>query len=177
MRADLFAVMAVLVVAVIGVRYLDGQDLAAEPSDDAYAARSSPQTHSNSPYQAGWNREVRVAAGFDRQFHITAAVNRQPTSFLIDTGASFVALRESDARRAGIYPRPSDYTAPVSTANGMTRAARVMVEEIEIQGLRVRHVETFVLPDEQLGINLLGMSFLSELKSFEARGNELILRG
>ncbi|MEL7485836.1 MAG: TIGR02281 family clan AA aspartic protease [Pseudomonadota bacterium] len=179
MRADLLGVVGILVIAVIGVRSLENRDAETDdaPAPPAAAAYETRESESLSPYQAGWRKEVRVRAGFDRQFHITAAVNRQPTAFLIDTGASFVALRESDARRAGIYPSASDYTARVSTANGITTAARVSVEEIEIQGLRVRHVDAFILPDDQLGINLLGMSYLSELRSFEARGGELILRG
>ena len=116
-------------------------------------------------------------ADHDRQFRISADVNRQSVHFLIDTGAAFVALRESDARRANIVIRREDFSFPVSTANGVTNAARVRIEDIEINGLRVRDVDAFILPDELLGMNLLGMSFLSQLPSVEARGAELILRG
>jgi len=177
MRAELALGMVCLAGAFVGVKYIDRVHPPAEQEQTTLAAATTPQSAANSPYQAGWNREVRVPAGYDRQFRITAAVNRQATNFLIDTGASYVALRESDARRAGIYPKSTDYTSPVSTANGITKAARVRIDQIEIDGLLVRQVDTFILPDNQLGMNLLGMSFLSELESVEARGNEMILRG
>jgi len=95
----------------------------------------------------------------------------------VDTGATYVALRESDAREAGVYTSHTDYTYPVKTANGETRAAFVTLEEIEINGLRVDDVKAFILRDEQLAVNLLGMSFLSRLESVEARRGEMVLRG
>lgn len=180
MRTEVIAGMVCVACSVIAIRYIDRTQPQAPTSAATIATASavpSNNTKKTTAYQAGWNYEVRIPAGYDRQFRVTAAVNHQATNFLVDTGASFVALRESDARRAGIHPHTEDYTSPVSTANGITRAARVMVDEIEINSLRVRNVETFILPDNQLAVNLLGMSFLSELESVEARGNEMILRG
>ena len=177
MRAELIAGMVCIAGAVVGVRYIDRTHPPSAEEQATLASATPTKSSSNSPYQAGWNREVRIPAGYDRQFRVTASVNRQATNFLVDTGASYVALRESDARRAGIYPKSTDYTSPVSTANGITKAARVRVDQIEIDGLLVRQVDTFILPDNQLGMNLLGMSYLSELESVEARGNEMILRG
>jgi len=121
--------------------------------------------------------EVRIKASPDQQFYIDADVNRSRAKFLVDTGASYVALRESDARNAGIYTAYADFNYPVKTANGETKAALVTIDEIEIGGLRVSGVKAFVLQDEQLSINLLGMSFLSRLESVEARRGELVLRG
>lgn len=183
MRMELAFGMVCIAGAVVGVKYIDQNQ--AHPSSEqktatlaaATAPSQSQSQASASPYQAGWRREVHIPAGHDRQFHVTASVNRQAVNFLIDTGASFVALRESDARRAGIYLKSTDYTSPVSTANGVTKAARVTVDQIEINGLLVRQVDTFILPDSQLAVNLLGMTFLSELESVEARGDEMILRG
>ncbi len=180
MRSEVFTAMVLVAGSVVAVRYIDRTVVAApqEETETAFVAREETRARiSSDAYRSAWSYEVRVPAGYDRQFRVTGVVNRQPTGFLIDTGASFVALRESDARRAGIYPKAQDYTAPVSTANGITKAARVEIDEIEIDGLIVRNIETFVLPDAQLGMNLLGMSFLSRLESVEARGDEMILRG
>jgi aspartyl protease family protein len=65
----------------------------------------------------------------------------------------------------------------VRTANGETKAAFVTLEEMEIGDIRVKNVKAFILPDEQLSVNLLGMSFLSRIESVEARSGELLLRG
>jgi aspartyl protease family protein len=92
---------------------------------------------------------------------------------MVDTGASVVALRESDAHAAGIRPRRADYDQPVATANGTAYAAAaeidIAVEEIEIDGVRA-----LVLPDEKLGISLLGGSFLNRLSRFQVEGGSLI---
>ena len=88
-----------------------------------------------------------------------------------------MALRESDAAAAGVYTTAADYTHAVRTANGETKAALVTLRSMEIGELRLDDVKAFILPDDQLGMNLLGMSFLSRLQSVEAKNGELILKG
>jgi aspartyl protease family protein len=160
----------VVIGAVLAVRQLD----APGPVADGAGA---PAAFAAAVVPAARPGEVRLAAGANHQFFVTAAVNGRPSSFLVDTGASFVALRDSDARAANIYVSWADYKHPVRTANGETKAALIEVDVIEIDKIRVEKVQAFILPDEQLGMNLLGMSFLSKLDSVEARGRELILRG
>ena len=86
-----------------------------------------------------------------------------------------MVLRESDAARVGIRPRPSDYTAIVSTANGKIKAAPAKLDRIELGGITVYDVPALVLPDEVLGQNLLGVSFLSRLKRYEYANGRLVL--
>ena len=179
MRGDVIAAAAIVAGAVLAVRHLDQAQIAppsagAEPSPGL--ALSASPAEPITPLSV-WRREVRIAAAADSQFYVEAAVNRREARFLVDTGATYVALRESDARAAGVYTSRADYTYPVKTANGETRAAFVTLDEIEISGLRVDGVKAFILRDEQLAVNLLGMSFLSRLESVEARRGEMILRG
>ena len=81
-----------------------------------------------------------------------------------------IALRESDARKVGIYPRAADYTVKVSTANGMTKAAWADLRTVEVGDILVRNVRALVQPDAALGVNLLGMSFLSRVRWTHERG-------
>ena len=171
MRAEFAAVAAIVVAAVIMVRFLDDAEPA--PAANAGATVLSAQSAGGDV----WDDEVRIKAAPDHQFYVRADVNRRTANFLVDTGASYVALRDSDAREAGIYTSWADYTYPVKTANGETHAALVTIDEIEIEGLRIEGVRAFILKDEQLAINLLGMSFLSRLESVEARRGEMVLRG
>ena len=90
--------------------------------------------------------------------------------FMVDTGASMIALRESAAARLGIIPRPRDYTGRTQTANGVGKAAPVRLDRVEVNGITVRDVEAVVMPDEALSVNLLGMSFLSRVKWTHDRG-------
>ena len=170
MRAEFAAVAAIVVAAVVVVRFLD--DAAPAP-----APQSAGMFSTQSAGGDVWDDVVRIKAAPDHQFYVRADVNRRSANFLVDTGASYVALRDSVAREAGIYTSWADYTYPVKTANGETRAALVTIDEIEIEGLRVEGVRAFILKDEQLAINLLGMSFLSRLESVEARRGEMLLRG
>jgi aspartyl protease family protein len=81
-----------------------------------------------------------------------------------DTGASQIALRESDAARLGIHPTPRDYKVKIHTANGIGRAALVQLRMVEVGNIVVRDLPALVSPDEALGVNLLGMSFLSRVR-------------
>lgn len=183
MRAELAAAAIVVVAAVAGVRYWDVNEsqFVAEDAGEtaaAFAATRRENAKPPSPYRSRrGDDEVRIPAAGDHQYYVTAAVNDAPASFLVDTGASYVALRQSDAERAGIYTPWTEFDYPVRTANGETRAALITVDVMEINAIKVENVKAFVLPDEQLSVNLLGMSFLSRIKSVEASNGELILRG
>ena len=84
-------------------------------------------------------------------------------------------LREGDAARLGIHPAQRDYTAKVSTANGVVFAAPIELARVEVGGITVRNVAAVVLPDEALPQNLLGMSFLSRLRRYEVADGRLVL--
>jgi len=102
-------------------------------------------------------------------------IDGQRVSFMVDTGASVIALNESSAARFGLRPVPNQYTATVSTANGTIKAAPARLDRVEIGGLVVRDVDAMVLPDEALSENLLGLSFLSKLRRFEYANGMMVL--
>ena len=108
-------------------------------------------------------------------FQTDGRIDGQRVDFMVDTGASVVALNEKSAARFGLRPSPRDYNATVSTANGTIKAARTRIAMIDLGGLIVRDVDAMVLPDEALSENLLGLSFLSKLKRFEYANGKLVL--
>jgi aspartyl protease family protein len=108
-------------------------------------------------------------------FATDGRIDGQRINFMVDTGASLVALNEKSAARFGLRPLRSDYNATVSTANGTVKAARTRLAMIELGGLVVRDVDALVLPDEALSENLLGLSFLSKLKRFEYANGRMVL--
>ncbi len=130
----------------------------------------APSTPAN-----GYSDIVRIAKNRDGHFYTDLMINRRNVNVLIDTGASILALRDSDAEAVGLYPKPADFKFPVNTANGQTMAARMMVQEIELGRLTVRDADVFILPDEQLAKNLLGMNVLSEMGRVEFNQAELII--
>jgi aspartyl protease family protein len=178
MKVELFGAIACICATVVAVKHFDARKAEAIAAAEVGPSALMTAEAAPAPEKAEWDdRSIRITAGANHQYFVTAAVNRRPASFLVDTGASFVSLRDSDARAAGVYTAVADYSHPVRTANGETKAALVALDAIEIEGIRVENVQAFILPDDQLNVNLLGMSFLSRLESVEQRGGELVLKG
>jgi aspartyl protease family protein len=120
------------------------------------------------------SRSLTIQRGAHGQFETQAVIDGRRMEFLVDTGASLVILRESEAGRLGVHPARRDYTARVSTANGTVMAAPTELNRVEVGGLVVFNVAALVLPDEALSKNLLGMSFLSRVH-WEHRNGRLVL--
>lgn len=121
---------------------------------------------------------ARVAVGRDGSGHfvVTAEVEGVPVSFLVDTGATTIALTHDDARRVGLEPDGLNFSMPIATANGIGRAAPVRLDTVALGGIERRRLRGTVAQPGMLGQSLLGMNFLGSLASFEIRGDRLILR-
>lgn len=100
-------------------------------------------------------------------FQTEGRIDGQRIGFMVDTGASVIALNEKSAAQFGLRPSRAEYNATVTTANGTLKAARARIAMVQVGDLVVRDVDAMVLPDEALSENLLGLSFLSKLKRFE----------
>ena len=111
----------------------------------------------------------------DGHFWAEGLVNGKRVRFLVDTGASAVALTLADAHRLGFTTADLVYSAEVDTANGKARVARVSLDSVSIAGARVPGVEAFVV-EKGLETSLLGMTYLGRLSRFEATQSSLILR-
>lgn len=120
---------------------------------------------------------ARVDVGRDRSGHfiVDASVDGTPISFLVDTGATTIALSYRDAMRAGIDPDRLRFDLPIRTANGTANAARVQLESVTLGGIERRNLTATVSEPRALGQSLLGMNFLGSLASFEIRGDRLLL--
>jgi aspartyl protease family protein len=114
----------------------------------------------------------------DAQGHYTGdfRINGKAVQGMIDTGATYVALNESLARRLGYTANQLEFRYAVNTANGQTKAAHVTLDRVEIGGIRVRSVEAFVLKDDALSSTLVGMSFLQKLASYSVADGSLSLK-
>ena len=121
--------------------------------------------------------EVRIRKRLDGHFTAMVEVNGKTISMIVDTGASTIVLRPEDAKKAGIDIDGLSFLVPVITANGRTLAARVSLEEVAIGPLDRHKVDALVAQPGALTQSLLGMSFLSRLRSYEFSGDFLTLRG
>ena len=96
---------------------------------------------------------------------------------VIDTGATSVVLTYETAKAAGLPLELLDYNVDVETAGGHVRAARLTLDRLAVGKLVERSVPALVVPRGQMKTNLLGMSFLNRLESWEVRADRLMLRG
>lgn len=126
---------------------------------------------------SGGLTEVRIRKRLDGHFTANTEINDAKISMIVDTGASTIVLRPEDAKKAGIDVEKLNYRVPVLTANGRTTAARVRLEEVSIGPLDRKGVDALVARPGALTQSLLGMSFLSRLRSYEFSGDFLTLRG
>jgi len=120
---------------------------------------------------------VEIARGNRGEFQIVTEINGARISTVYDTGASAVVLTLEAAKAAGLPLDFLNYSVPVETANGRTRAAPVTLDRIRVGGIEERQVSALIAQPGQLRMSLLGMSFLNRLKSSEVRGDRLVLRG
>jgi aspartyl protease family protein len=120
-------------------------------------------------------RSLSIPRDARGHFQTEGRIDGQRIDFMVDTGASVIALNETSAARFGLRPSRGDYNATVATANGTIKAARTRLAMVELGGLVVRDVDAMVLPDEALSENLLGLSFLSKLKRFEYANGRMVL--
>jgi aspartyl protease family protein len=144
---------------------------AATPASAHAAIRAAP---GETVGQVG-GRSLSIPRDSRGQFLAEGRIDGQRIGFMVDTGASVVALNETSAARFGLRPSRGDYNAAVTTANGTVKAARTRIAMLELGGLIVRDVDAMVLPDEALSENLLGLSFLSKLRRFEYANGQMVL--
>ena len=126
---------------------------------------------------AAMTAEVRapIAKSADGHYWAMGEVNGRPVRFLVDTGATEVALTPADAERLGFRPADLHYAYRVVTAGGQARAASVRLSDIVVGGARVPNVDALVI-ENGLDASLLGMTYLGRLSSFQASRQGLTLQ-
>jgi aspartyl protease family protein len=168
----IFLVMAVLV-ATAGavVAYGDPSQIARARDTVSNTLSELLRKRSSSP------RAVQISRGQAGEFALQAKINGVTAPMVIDTGATSVVLTYETAKAAGLPLELLEYDVDVETAGGHTKAARLTLDRLAVGKLVERSVPALVVPHGQMKTNLLGMSFLDRLESWEVRPDSLMLRG
>ena len=122
-------------------------------------------------------RAVQIPRGQAGEFALHAKINGVKAPMLIDTGATSVVLTWETAKAAGLPLELLEYDVDVETAGGHTRAARLTLDRLAVGKLVERSVPALVVPRGKMKVNLLGMSFMDRLESWEVRADKLMLHG
>lgn len=108
-------------------------------------------------------------------FEAVGTINGYTVKFLVDTGATFIAMNETQAKRLGIRYRLEGEPSGASTASGLVRGYKVKLNTVSMGKIRQHYVDAMVIDGDHPGPILLGMSFLGKLK-VETSGNSITLR-
>lgn len=107
-------------------------------------------------------------------FYAEAQVNGMPVRFVVDTGATGVALAAADAQRVGLQFSPADYEVIGSGASGPVRGLRVTLDRVTLGGKTAERVDGAILASSDM--SLLGQSFLARMGRIEISGDQMIIR-
>ncbi|MGQ7956190.1 retropepsin-like aspartic protease family protein [Pseudomonas sp. SP16.1] len=125
-------------------------------------------------YSTGFAEPVKkrlsIAKGVGGHYWVAGSVNGQSVQFLVDTGATSVALNDAHARRLGIDYRVKGRPLQVNTASGIARGWQVNLDRVKVGELEVLGVEAVVLEGGAPHDALLGMSFLGRVGWREEQG-------
>ena len=165
LRLACWAVIAVLLVGAVQQRSLF----------DPYFARLTRFLNLNkAEEQQVSGRELRVPMGRDGHFWVRARINGVERRLLIDSGATITALSVETAQAAGLEPEESPFPVILKTANGTVAAQTSSVASLHIGNIVARRLPVVVSP--AFGdTEVIGMNFLSKLKSWRVEGTTLIM--
>jgi aspartyl protease family protein len=119
------------------------------------------QHHRNAVAAAAASQTVTLAAEPSGHFISSGSINGHSIRFVVDTGATTIAIPASDALRLGIDYRKGT-PGQTRTAGGVVPVYRVIFEKVRIGGIELAQVEGIVI-EQGLDVALLGMSFLSRV--------------
>jgi aspartyl protease family protein len=105
---------------------------------------------------------ITLAADARGHFFSEGAVNGIPVRFIVDTGATVVALPAAEAQRLGLDYRKGQ-PALTNTAGGMVEAFRIQLDRVRVGDIELAGVDAVVI-ERGLNVTLLGMSFLNRLE-------------
>ena len=164
--------MKAFLLIVIGLAALIG---ILAPSDEPVtpAANAAP-AQQGALFDPAAYKETKLRRRSNGHFHVTAYVNGAPVEFMVDTGATSIALTEADARAAGLTFSSAEFEPVGRTANGIARGKAVTLSKVSIEGKEVMEVRGAILEGAEQ--SLLGQSYLARITAVEMNGDHMVLR-
>jgi aspartyl protease family protein len=149
---------------------------ASPPAPVALPVQALPvQAPAVTPRQAAEPLEITLDRKGDGHFYATVDVNGRPIRFLVDTGATAIALTANDARALGFGWTPAELTTVGRGASGEVMGKIVELHHVKLGGKEAWNMRAAIIP-EGLPVSLLGQSFLSQIGSVKIANNQMVLR-
>ncbi|QFY88365.1 TIGR02281 family clan AA aspartic protease [Magnetovirga frankeli] len=158
-----------------GVRLISANSREARLSLDGKEFVLSPQARISANYAQAARAEHRIVRDNSGHFRTAGRINGQATSFLVDTGATGVAISSVEADRLGLDFKKRGKPMLAQTASGVVKSYGMVLDRVSVGGIELRHVNGVVLEGTSPPQALLGMSFLGNLE-VSHQGNLMLLR-
>ncbi len=153
-----------------GVRLIDATSKYADIEIDGEVRRVTMSGGIHSNFTAPEEELVSILADPDGAYHVHGSINGQPVRFLVDTGASSVAMNGAQARRLGIDFVYLGRPGMVTTASGSVQAYALKLDRVQVGVIEVQNVDAVVIEGNYPQSVLLGMTFLREVEIREKEG-------
>ncbi|MCY1269840.1 hypothetical protein D3C76_500140 [compost metagenome] len=121
-------------------------------------------------YSVPQQQALSIARGVGGHYWVAGSINGQSVQFLVDTGATAVAMNEAQAQRLGLDFRVNGQPMLVNTASGSARAWRMKLDRVKVGSLEVLGVEAIMIEGGSPADVLLGMSYLNRVGWREDQG-------
>jgi len=154
----------------VGERSPEGVKLLAADSEsalleiDGKEQRMTLGSQISGSYKAPQRAEVQVWPDRGGMYRTTGSINGQTVDFLVDTGATHIAMNAAQARRLGIDYRVRGERGMASTASDVVPVFRVTLDRVQVGDITLRQVSAIVMEGAQPPDVLLGQSFLNRLE-------------
>ena len=147
-----------------GVKLLSADSESAVLIVDGIEVRGNLDGRVSARKQSPAVQEVHIRRNNMSMYSTVGSINGLPVSFLVDTGATQIAMNDAQARRLGIDYRVTGEPTAITTASRVERAWAVMLDSVKVGDINLRNVSAIVLEGPQPDQVLLGMSFLGRLE-------------
>lgn len=118
---------------------------------------------------------ITIPRTYQGHFFVSGDVAGKPLRFIVDTGASSVALSMDDARAIGVDVDRLSFDGQAQTASGTVAVASTTLPRLRIGDIQLMDVRASVLRDAPSGMALLGQTFLSRIDKVSIEGDQLTL--
>jgi aspartyl protease family protein len=153
-----------------GIKLIDADTKRAVLEVDGQSKTYKPGGAISLSYARPEHHEEKIYADDRGMFRSVGTINGRTVRFLLDTGATTVAMNKSQARQLGVDYRMNGEHVVISTASDHVKGYRVRLKSVSLGKIKQRNVEAMVIDGDHPGPILLGMSFLGTLKVEKAGG-------
>lgn len=117
------------------------------------------------------NGSLAIKADKQGHFKLKGKINEETVTFLVDTGATLVAIPQKLANRLQLEAL---YPIEAETANGIIKGYLTRLPNLNLGNFQLKNVKAVIMPDSAGGTALLGMNVLSKFELIQKEGNLII---